>query len=170
MIIWGPSPGPPGEVVILYKLVEEVNAPHVVVVVADNCRALHRDLFVPRLPTTSDLPPFDDFLEDGLMTCGYHGHETHALPAYHEYCALAAPLGLSTRKKLLVRAKPFEDSKSATHQPKGATHVNTVIIQFLGQPHRIIIVIHKQVISLITEPPYESKNGITEGLENPGIH
>ena len=55
-------------------------------------------------------------------------------------------------------------------QLKGTTDMNTFIIEFLGQEHRVIVIIHKQVVSLVTETAHETEHGITQCRVYPGIY
>ena len=70
---------------------------------------------------------------------------------------------------LRILSKLLEDSGGSTHQPKGTTDVNASVKQFLGQGHRVIVIVHKQVVSLVTETIHEAEDSVTQHTEDPGV-
>ena len=121
------------------------------VIVADDCRALHSYLLVVYSALSSCLLPLDNLFLHGLVAGGHHGHEPDPLPADDKHICFPTPHGVSSCKLLRVLPEPLEDSGCPTHQPKGTTAMDTCIVQFLGQGYQVIVVVRKQVVSLVTE-------------------
>ena len=124
----GPASGSPGEGVALDELVEQVNSPHVPVVVTDDCRALHSYLIVVYSALSWCLLPLDNFFLHGLVAGDYHRHEPDPLPADDKHICFTTPHGFSSCKLLRVLSEPLEDSGCPTHQPKGTTAMDTCIV------------------------------------------
>ena len=116
----------------------------------------------------SGLSPLYDVLGDGLMTGGDHGHQSDPLPADDEDSPLTTPLELATHQLLRILAKS-EDSGGSTHQPKGTTDMNVFVIQFLGQGHQVMVIIHKQVVSMFTETIDKAEDSVTQRTEDHGV-
>ena len=170
MQLCGPASGSPGEGVVLDELVEQVDPLHVPVIVADDCRALHSYLFVVYSALSSCLLPLDNFFLHGLVAGGYHRHEPDPLPADDKHICFPTPHGVSSCKLPRVLSEPLEDSGCPTHQTKGTTAMDTCIVQFLGQGYRVIVVVHKQVVSLVSETIYKPKDSVTKSGEYPGVN
>ena len=165
-----PPPASPGEGIVLHKLVEEVNSGHVLGVISNDFGPLDSDLFVPHSSVATGLPPLDVVLGDGLMAGGDHGDNSDPLPYDDEEVTFPPPHHLTTRKEPGILADSFEDSGGSTDQPKGTTHVNTGIVEFLSKGHGVVVIIHEQVVSLLTEPIHEAEDGIMEGRKHPRVH
>ena len=166
----GPPTSSPGEGVVLHELIKTINSTHVTVVVTNDSGSLHCHLLVGHSTLTSGLSPLYDVLGDGLMTGGDHGHQSDPLPTDDEDSPLTTPLELATLQLLLrILAKSLEDSGGSTRQPKGTTDVNAFVIQFLGQGHRVIVIIHKQVVSMFTETIHKAEDSVKQRTENPGV-
>ena len=103
------------------------------------------------------------------MSGGDHGDQSDPLPADDEDSPLTTPLEFATLQLLRILAKSLEDSGGSKHQPKGTTDVNAFVIQFLGQGHRVIVIIHKQVVSLVTETIHKTEDSVTQRTEDPGV-
>ena len=165
----GPPTSSPGEGVVLDELIKKINPSHVTVVVNNDSGSLHCHLLVVHLTLTSGLSPLKHVLSDGLMSGGDHGHQSEPLPADDEDNPLTTPLQFATLQLLRILAKSLEDSGGSTHQPKGTTDVNAFVKQFLGQGHRVIVIIHKQVVSLVTETIHKAEDSVTQRTEDPGV-
>ena len=167
-----PSASPPGKRVVLHKLVEEVNPTHVLCVVPDDGGALDRDLLVDYTAVTSPLPLLDVVLGYGLMTCGNHGDNAGPLPQDDEDRILTSPNGLSSWKPIRpdILPHPLEDLGCTTpRQPQGTTAVNPGVVEFLGQGHGVVVIVHEQVVSLVPKTIYEAEDDVAECRGDPGI-
>ena len=161
----GPPTSSPGEGVVLDELIKQINPSHVTVVVTNDSGSLHCHLLVVYLTLKSGL----HILGDGLMSGGDHGHQPEPLPADDEDSPLTTPLECATLHVLQILAKSLEDSGGSMHQPKGTTDVNAFVKQFLGQGHRVIVIVHKQVVSLVTETIHKAEDSVTQRTEDPGV-
>ena len=133
------------------ELIEQINSPHMLVVVADDCRALNLHLLVVDSPTLPFLPLLGHLLLDGLVAGGDHRDEPNIIPQDAKHILLMPPQRLSFWQQARVLADVFEDSGGSTHQPKGPAAVDTGIIQFLGKGYGVVVIVHEQVVTLATE-------------------
>ena len=146
-----PALASPGKGVILDELIKKINSPHMLVVVADDSRALNLHLLVVDSPTLPSLPPLGHLLLNGLVAGRDHRDEPDIIPQDAKHILLTPPQRLSFCQQARVLADVFEDSGGSTHQSKGPAAVDAGIIQFLGKGYGVVVVVHEQVVTLPTE-------------------
>ena len=121
------------------------------VVVLDDRRALDLYLLVVDSPLLSFLPSLCHLLSYGLVAGGDHGDEPDVIPKDAEEILLTPPHHLVFWQQARVLSDLFEDSGGSTHQPKGPASVDPCIVQFLGKGYGVVVVIHEQVVTIVTE-------------------